>query len=143
VAQIFDIKQPGDEDACLQFLEQLRWPAGVECVRCFHKKISRITSKGRTGKPRHLYQCLACRTQFSVRTGTIFQDSHLPLTAWFKAISLIGTSKRDMNVNRLKRELNVQYRTAAYVLARIQKALVTGGRLEVPASESSTRITNS
>jgi transposase-like protein len=131
MALIFDIKRLGDEDACLQYLEQLRWPAGLECVRCFHKKISRITSRGKTGKPRHLYQCLACRTQFSVRTGTIFQDSHLPLTAWFKAIALVGTSKREVNVNRLKRELNVQYRTAAYLLARIQKAVVSGGRLEI------------
>jgi transposase-like protein len=132
VARILDItKELSEEEACLEYLEKLRWPDGLECVKCGAKKISRISSHGKTGKPRHLYQCLICRSQFTVRTRTIFQDSHLPLTAWFKAIALICGSKRKMNPTRLMRELNVQYRTASSLLLRIQKALESGGRLEV------------
>jgi len=132
VARILDItNQLSDEEACVQYIEKLRWPDGVVCVKCGGKKISRISSRGKTGKPRHLYQCLACRAQFTVRTGTIFQDSHLPLTAWFKAIALIGSSTRQMNATRLMRELDVQYRTASSLLLRIQKALESGGQLEI------------
>jgi transposase-like protein len=132
VARILDITtELSEEEACLEYLEKLRWPDGVKCVKCGEKRISRIISHGKTGKPRHLYQCLVCRTQFTVRTGTIFRDSHLPLTAWFKAIALIGGSKKRMNVTRLQRELNVQYRTASYLLDRIHRALQSGGKLEL------------
>jgi transcription antitermination factor NusG/transposase-like protein len=132
VAKILDITAEfSQEEACLEYLEKLRWPEGVKCLKCGASKISRILSHGKTGKPRHLYQCLVCRTQFTVRTGTIFRDSHLPLTAWFKAIALICGSKKKMNVTRLQRHLNVQYRTASYLLHRIHRALESGGRLEV------------
>jgi hypothetical protein len=132
VARILDItKEFSEEEACLDYLEKLRWPEGVVCVKCSGKKISRITSRGKTGKPRHLFQCLVCRAQFTVRTGTIFRDSHLPLTSWFKAIGLICGSKRRIDVARLMRELDVQYRTASYLLARINRALDSGGRLEI------------
>lgn len=132
VARILDItKEFSSEEACIEYLEELRWPNGMECVKCAAKKISRIISHGKTGKPRHLYQCLVCRTQFTVRTGTIFQDSHLALNCWFRAIALVSDPKRKMNANRLKRELNVQYRTALYLLERITGALERGGRLEL------------
>ncbi|HYR88048.1 MAG TPA: hypothetical protein VE422_28470 [Terriglobia bacterium] len=55
----------------------------------------------------------------------------MPLTTWFKAITVVSGSKRKMNPTRLMRELNVQYRTASSLLLRIQKALESGGRLEI------------
>ena len=132
MARILDItKGLSREESCLEYLEALRWPNGVECMKCTEKRISRIISSGKSGKPRHLYQCLACRAQFSVRTGTIFQDSHLPLTTWFKAIALVCSAKRKVSVTRLQRELDVQYRTAASLLHRIQQALERDGQLEV------------
>src|SRR2546430_17052189 len=132
VAKILDItKEFSEEEACLDYLEKLRWPQGVTCVKCGEKKISRILTRGKTGKPRHLFQCLACRAQFTVRSGTIFRDSHLPLTSWFKAIALVCGSKRGVDVPRLMRELDVQYRTASYLLTRIRRALQRGGRLEI------------
>ena len=132
MTRILDItKTFSREESCRQYLESLRWPNGVECVTCAGTNISRIISRGKTGKPRHLYQCLICRAQFTVRSGTIFRDSHLPLTSWFKAIALICGSKKRINVTRLQRELNVQYRTASYLLNRIHKALESGGLLEI------------
>ncbi len=70
-----------DEETCVCFLQTQRWPNGVECVKCKSKRISRITSKGKTGKPRFIFECLACRSQFSVKSGTLFHDSHTPLTS--------------------------------------------------------------
>ena len=132
MVRLLDItKELSTEEDCLEYLERLRWPEGVNCCKCLAKKISRISSHGKTGKPRHLYQCLQCRAQFSVKTGTIFQDSHLPLTIWFKAIAFVGTATKNISANSLKRELNVHYRTASYLMARIQRAVGSGGRLEV------------
>jgi transposase-like protein len=132
MTRILDItKSFSKEEPCRQYLEKLRWPNGVECVTCNEKHISKIVSRGKTGKPRHLYQCLSCRTQFSVRTGTILRDSHLPLTVWFKAIALVCGSKQRIKAASLRNDLNVNYRTASFLLNRIYGALESGGHLEV------------
>src|SRR2546423_8656692 len=124
MTRILDIaKTFSKEESCRRHLEQLRWPDGVECVTCGGKDISRISSRGKTGKPRHIYQCLSCRTQFSVRTGTILRDSHLPLRVWFKAAALVCSSKEKIKATSLQSQLKVNYRTAAYLLDRIYGAL--------------------
>ena len=132
MATILDINREfSTEEACFEYLEGLRWASGVECPKCFEKKISRISTRGKTGKPRHLYQCLQCRNQFTVRTGTIFQDSHLPLTTWFKAIALVAGTKNEATASMLQRRLKIHYRTASYLLARIRQAMASGGDLEL------------
>jgi hypothetical protein len=74
------------EGRCRAFLEQLRWPEGVRCPRCdVSKGISRIDSRGQ-------FECGACGYQFSVRVGTVFHASHLPLWKWFLAVYLISGS---------------------------------------------------
>jgi transposase-like protein len=112
----------------------MRWPEGVRCPQCDGDNISRFQAKGKTGKARHLYQCLdkTCRYQFSPTTGTIFHDSHLPLNKWFSAIALLCDSKRDMTVNQLRVELGVQYKTAAHVTSRVRQAIRQGSIELVP-----------
>ena len=73
------IDEFGSEDRCRDYLEELRWPHGVECPRCESKTISRI-------KKRNQYECASCEYQFSVKAGTLFNDSHLPLWKWFLAV---------------------------------------------------------
>ncbi len=74
------------EDQCRAYLEQSRWPGGVRCLRCDASKgISRI-------ERRRQFDCSSCGYQFSVRAGTIFQDSHLPLWKWFLAVYAMGAS---------------------------------------------------
>src|SRR5215210_7293940 len=104
------------EDECRVYLEELRWPGGVECPRCGGKIISRI-------KDRHQFDCDSCRYQFSVTAGTIFHDTHLPLWKWFLAVYLIIESKKGISANQLKRTLNVSYKTAWYLCHRIRAAL--------------------
>src|SRR5205823_1924968 len=115
------------EEKCTAYLEKMRWPDGVRCSACGNTKISRIRAASKTGKARHLYQCLekSCRYQFSATTGTIFHDSHLPLTTCFSAVALVG-SEEAISARQLRRELDVQYKTAQHVLHRIQEALRTG-----------------
>ena len=128
---LLDIRRElNTEEECLAFLERMRWPDGVKCLSCNSDRISHITSTGKrnkkTGKvgpDRHLFQCNECRLQFSATKGTVYHDTHLPLTTWFLAIALITESKTGMSANQLKRALGVQYRTAWYLAHRIRKAM--------------------
>ncbi len=106
----------GSEDKCHAFLEELRWPDGVECPRCGGKKISRIAK-------RRQFDCDGCRYQFSVRVGTLFHDSKLPLWKWFLAVYVMGESKKGVSANQLKRMLGVSYKTAWYLCHRIRAAM--------------------
>lgn len=116
----------GTDDQCLDYLEHSRWPDGVRCLTCGGGKLSRITrkSKGRNKRAR-LFQCLepTCRQQFTVTSGTIFHDSHLPLTKWFMAVALIVDAKKGMSAMQLQRHLRVNYRTAWYLAHRIREAM--------------------
>ena len=111
------IEDFGSEDKCRRYLEALRWPNGVRCIRCDSPKISRI-------KTRDQFDCDACGYQFSVRAGTIFHDSHLPLWKWFLAVYVMGESKKGISANQLKRMLGVSYKTAWYLCHRIRAAMI-------------------
>lgn len=100
---------------CRAYLEDLRWPGGVQCPRCQSQSISRI-------KARKVFEC-ACGYQFSVTAGSIFHDSHLPLPKWFLAIFLITESRKGMSALQLKRLLKVSYKTAWYLCHRIREAM--------------------
>jgi len=109
----------------------MRWPDGVKCLSCESSRLTRITSNGktnkktgRTGPDRKLYQCNDCRFQFTATTGTVYHDTHLPLSKWFLAIALITESRKGISANQLARALGVQYRTAWYLAHRIRKAMV-------------------
>lgn len=114
------IERFGSEDKCHAYLEELRWPDGIECPRCQSKKISRIAA-------RRQFDCDGCRYQFSVRVGTIFHDSKLPLWKWFLAVYMMGESKKSVSANQLKRMLGVSYKTAWYLCHRIRAAMKDEG----------------
>ncbi len=116
-----------DEETCVCFLETKRWPNGVKCVKCNSRKIMRITSKGKTGKPRFIYECSECQQQFSVKCGTLFHDSHVPLTKWFMAIAMICQAKKGISANQVGRTIGVSTKTAWYLCHRIREAMNTGG----------------
>src|SRR5579863_3360896 len=124
-------KELNTEAKCLTFLEHMRWPDGVKCLSCESLRITRITAKGKLNKKtghrspdRELYQCNECRFQFTATTGTVYHDTHLPLSKWFLAIALITESEKGISANQLSRALGVQYRTAWYLAHRIRKAMV-------------------
>jgi ISXO2-like transposase domain/Transposase zinc-ribbon domain len=116
------------EQACLDFLEHLRWPKGVRCTKCGSERVSKITRRKKSKNLRsRLYQCLACDGfQFSVTTGTIFADSHLPLSKWFLAIGLICNAKKGISGKQMQRDLGTGYQTAWYLCHRIRKAMEEG-----------------
>lgn len=112
------------EETCIRHFEKIRWPEGLRCVRCNGERVKRLESKGKTGKPRHLYWCADCRYQYSVTVGTIFHDAHIPLTKWFLAIYLICSGKKGVSSLQLKRELELgNYESALYMTHRIRLAM--------------------
>jgi transposase-like protein len=116
------IERFGSEDKCHAYLEELRWPNGVKCPRCGSDKISRI-------KARRQFDCDGCRYQFSVRVGTVLQDSKLPLWKWFLAVYMMGESRKGVSANQLKRMLGVSYKTAWFLCHRIRSAMTQDGDL--------------
>ncbi len=106
-----------DEEHCRNVLEQLRWPNGVACTRCGSLHIRRNVTRA-------IYDCADCGYQFSVLSGTIFHDTHLPLRKWMVAVFLIVESKKGMSANQMKRTLNVSYKTAWYLCHRIRSAML-------------------
>jgi hypothetical protein len=144
-----------NEPGCLAYLETIRWPRGVRCVKCGKGKVSTITAvesrrskkyvSKRTGEAadrripaRRLYHCLnpECRYQFSVRSGTIFSDSHLPLRTWFFAVAIMMNAEKGISALQLKRDLQIGYESAWYLCHRLREAMESGaGRIEFTSEE--------
>jgi len=106
------------DDKCRTYLEELRWPKGPVCPKCDKKNTMRV------GGRESVVRCKDCNAQFTVTTGTIFHDSHLPLTKWFVATCLICEAKKGMSALQLKRLLGVGYKTAWYLTHRIRQAMM-------------------
>jgi transposase-like protein len=104
------------EEKCLDYLGQLRWPNGVVCPRCGSTSVSRI-------QERNQFDCNSCRYQFSVTSGTIFHDSHLPLWKWFLTTYMMAEAKKGVSANQIKRTIGVSYKTAWYLCHRIRNAM--------------------
>jgi len=113
------IERFGSDEKCRAYLEELRWPNGVQCPRCESKKISRLAE-------RKQYECSDCRYQFSATAGTIMHDSHLELWKWFLAIYLMVESKKGISAKQLQRMLDTSYKTAWYLCHRIREAMGDG-----------------
>ena len=105
-----------NDTECRDLLERLRWPNGVACPRCGAADVWAL-------KERPVYRCSGCGYDFSVTSGTIMHDSHLPLRKWFVAIYLMCESKKGVSALQLHRTLGVARRTAWYLAHRIREAM--------------------
>lgn len=121
-----------DEAAAFAHVEAQLWAGGRVCPHCgvvdnsypLKGVRSKASKKNPEGVVRHgLYKCGACRKQFTVRIGTIFEESHLPLHLWLQAIHLMCSSKKGVSAHQLHRILEVQYKTAWFLAHRIREAM--------------------
>lgn len=119
------VERFGDDQQCRNYLEHLRWPIGIRCPKCGGERISSILKRDQ-----HNCDNDSCGHQFSVTAGTIFHDTHLPLTKWFLAVYLLCQSRKGMSANQLKRMLRINYRTAWYLCHRIRFAMAEDQPLE-------------
>lgn len=111
------IRKYGTDERCRECLVHLRWPKGVICPKCGSNKISRVYERG-------TFDCDNCRYQFSVTAGTMFHDSHLPLTTWFYVTYVMCESKKGVSANQIKRMFGISYKTAWYLCHRIRAAML-------------------
>jgi transposase-like protein len=110
-----------NEEAAYQFVESQVWPEGPVCPHCGSKeRIGKMNGKStRIGT----YKCYACRKPFTVKVGTIFEDSHVSLRLWLQAIYLMCASKKGISSNQLYRTLGVTLKTAWFMSHRIRLAM--------------------
>ena len=116
-----------DEDSARAFLESERWPDGkAACPKCGEIGRSyRLQPKegSKSAVRKGVWKCGACRKQFTVTVGTIFEDSHIPLNKWLMAIHLLCSSKKGMSAHQLHRMLGVTYKSAWFMAHRIRYAM--------------------
>jgi transposase-like protein len=121
---IISVPRFHNEEAAYAFVEAKIWPDGPVCHHCgSRERISKMNGKStRTG----LYKCYVCRKPFTVKMGTIFEDSHIPLRFWLQAIYLMCASKKGISAHQLHRTLGVTLKTAWFLGHRIREAMRNG-----------------
>lgn len=112
------LQRYGTEAACERALLQARWPSGFECPRCQARRATTFERRGRTH-----WQCAACHHQTTLRAGTVFDHTRLPLTSWFMALYLLTQSKTNLAALELMRHLGVCYRTAWRLKHKLMQAM--------------------
>src|SRR5476651_635419 len=110
-------KEFPNEEYCLGHLESARWPNGPICPHC-----SSIDSSYRF-KNGKLFKCKDCQKQYTVKVGTVFSDSHIPLQDWFQAVYILTSLKKGVSSVRLAEYLETTQKTAWFILFRIRYAM--------------------
>jgi len=115
------IRYFADADVCVEFVASMRWPDGVSCPHCAGKKVSFL-------KSRRIWKCMnkECHKQFSVKTGTIFEDSPIALDKWLTAVWLVVNCKNGISSYEIARDLKLTQKSSWFVLHRIRLALQNG-----------------
>ncbi len=119
-----------DVDVATMFVAGLRWPEGVTCPHCEGKECPYVAS-------RRIWQCKGCRKQFSVKVGSIFEDSPIPLSKWLPAMWMLVNCKNGVSSYEMARDLGVTQKTAWFMMHRLRLAIHTksfnkfGGSVEV------------
>lgn len=118
-------KEYSDEDKARALLETMRWPNGPVCPHCKCDDVYKLTPspKFKTPARKGLYCCAACRKQFSVTVGTVFEGSHIPISKWLMAMFIMCSAKKSISSNQLHRMLGVTYKTAWFMTHRLRFAM--------------------
>ena len=103
------------EQAAIEHVEAIRWPNGVACIHCGSLRTARQQDY-------QYHQCKDCRKKFTVRTGTVFERSHIPLDKWLYAIYLLQTARKGISSLQLSKELGIRQPSAWFLLHRLREA---------------------
>lgn len=132
-----------NEAAAFEYVEKLLWPTGPVCPHCGNPEQAKIgklvgvrtkpSKKNPQGVERHgLYKCYSCRSQFTVRKDTIFEETHLALHLWLQVIHLMCASKKGIATRQVQRLLNCSMQTAWHLTHRIREIMQPGTAGNVP-----------
>lgn len=111
-----------DEKSAVEFMESLRWDGRPGCPRCGDMDVYQM--QGKTGRQaNYRWRCRGCKEQFTVRTGTVFEDSRIPMRHWCYAFWRASTSKKGVSALEIHRQTGVSYKSALFMLNRIRYAM--------------------
>lgn len=129
------IRHFADLNNCIDFLANLRWPEGVVCPKCGSKEVSYIST-------RHIWKCKQNHDhrQFSVKVGTIMEDSPIPLDKWLTAMWLICNCRNGVSSYEIARALGVTQKSAWFMAHRIRKAMQNGSFLKLGGPEGEVEV---
>jgi transposase-like protein len=110
-----------DPDVCVDFVAVMRWPEGVQCPECLRKDVSYLST-------RRIWKCMnrECHKQFSVKSGSVFEDSPITLDKWLTAVWLVVNCKNGVSSYEIHRSVGVTQKSAWFMLHRIRLALKNG-----------------
>jgi transposase-like protein len=114
-----------NEEAAYEFVEGNLWPNGPTCPKCGSISDKHYRLKGKSTRI-GVRKCRDCRAPFTVKVGSIFEDSHIPMNVWLQAIFLVASSKKGISSNQLHRSLGITLKSAWFMSHRIREAMREG-----------------
>jgi transposase-like protein len=108
-----------DEAKAIEHMEASRWPDGANCPHCGSFNVTKMGGLTQAG----MFLCNDCRDKFTVRTGTVFERSHIPLHKWILGMHLMAASKKGVSAHQLHRMLGITYKSAWFMSHRIREAM--------------------
>ena len=124
MASVLNAPRFHDEQAAYEWVEERVWPDGPVCPHC--GSVNSATALNGKSTRIGVYKCRPCRKPFTVKVGTIFEASHVPMKVWLQAIALLAASKKGISSNQLHRVLGVTLKTAWFMSHRIREAMREG-----------------
>lgn len=122
-----------DEQVCIDTIAKLRWPNGVECPACGHKSHYWLASQKR-------WKCKECWKQFTVKLGTLFEDSPLGLDKWLTALWMLVNCKNGISSYEVGRDLGISQKSAWFMLHRLRLALQNGSIVKLGGPEGEVEV---
>src|SRR5579872_1061872 len=113
-----------NEEAAIAYMEKDRWPNEVTCPLCGADTVHKMGGETQAG----MFVCYACKGKFTVRTGTVFERSHIPLHKWLLAIELMASSKKGIAAHQLHRMLGITYKSAWFMAHRIREMMAPAAK---------------
>lgn len=114
-----------DEATAVEFVERLRWAETPACPRCGDTSVAQMQDREGNRNARYLWRCYGCKRQFTVRIGTIFEDSRIPLRIWCYAFWRACSSKKGISALQVSRETGLSYKSALFLMHRIRFAMAS------------------
>lgn len=117
-----------DEQAAVEFMERQRWGQMAACPRCGDLDVAQMKAKDGSRNARYLWRCHGCKQQFTVRVGTIMEDSPIPLRHWCYAFWAACAGKKDVSAMQIQRQTGLSYKSALFMMHRIRFAMTPDPR---------------
>src|ERR1051326_4446423 len=112
-----------DEDAAVEFMEEQRWGDSPKCPHCESVEVYKMLDRDGTRNKRYLWRCRACGEQYTVRIGTVYEETRIPLKHWCYAFWRACSSKKGVAAREIQRHCQVSYKSALFLMHRIRFAM--------------------